>query len=94
MHRPGDPRQTVVSGLSKVILCLLVPRFEHSTLVVRAKQHNHSAIVSLTRRNKFSEHGSRPWNQPENEHLRIFLDSLQGNPGKAVSKPKAAARKN
>jgi hypothetical protein len=46
MHRPGDPRQTVVSNVSKVILCLLAPRFEHSTLLVRAKQHNRSAIAA------------------------------------------------
>jgi hypothetical protein len=37
--RPGDPRQTTVSDSSKVILCLAAPRFEHSTLLVRAKQH-------------------------------------------------------
>jgi hypothetical protein len=30
MHRPGDPRQTAASDLSKVILCLVVvPKFEH-----------------------------------------------------------------
>jgi len=38
MYRPDDPRQTAVSDLSKVILCLVEPRFEHSTLVVRANQ--------------------------------------------------------
>jgi hypothetical protein len=47
MHRLGDPRQTAVSDLSKVILCLVAPKFEQSTLVVRAKQHNHSAIATL-----------------------------------------------
>jgi hypothetical protein len=46
MHRPGDPRQTAVSDLSKVILCLVAPSFEHSTLVVSAKQHNHSFIAA------------------------------------------------
>jgi hypothetical protein len=37
MHRPGDPRQTAVSDFSKVIPCLVAPKFEHSTLAVRAK---------------------------------------------------------
>jgi hypothetical protein len=37
MHRPDDLRQTAVSGLSKVILCLVAPKFEHSTLIVHAK---------------------------------------------------------
>jgi len=46
MHRPDDPRQTAASDLSKVILCLVVPKFEQSTLVVRAKQYNHSAIAA------------------------------------------------
>jgi hypothetical protein len=40
MYRPGDPRQTAV------ILCLMAPRFEHSTLIERAKQHKHSAIAA------------------------------------------------
>jgi hypothetical protein len=47
MHRPGDPRQTGVCDLSRLILCLVVSKFEHSTLVVRAKQHNHSTIAVL-----------------------------------------------
>ncbi len=46
MHRPGDPRQTAVSDLSKGIPCLVAPTFEHSTLIVRAKQHNHSEIAA------------------------------------------------
>jgi hypothetical protein len=46
MHRPGDPRQTAVSNLSKVIVFLVASRFQHSTLVVCAKQHNHSAIAA------------------------------------------------
>jgi hypothetical protein len=37
MQRPDNLRQTAVSDLSKVILCL----------VVRAKQHNHSAIAAI-----------------------------------------------
>ncbi len=49
MHRPDDPRQTPGSDLSKIILCLLALRFEESTFVVRAKQHNHSAIAALRR---------------------------------------------
>jgi hypothetical protein len=47
MHRLGDPRQTAVRDLPKVILCLVAARFEQSTLVVRAKQTNHSAIATL-----------------------------------------------
>jgi hypothetical protein len=47
MHRPGDPRQTAVSTLSKVIQCLVAARFEHSTLTVRAKQHNRLVIATL-----------------------------------------------
>ncbi len=46
MYHEGDPRQTAVSDLSKVILCPVAPRFEHSTLIVRAKQHNYSAIAA------------------------------------------------
>jgi hypothetical protein len=46
MHRPGDLRQTAVSDLPKVILCLMELSFEHSTLIVRAKQHNHSAVAA------------------------------------------------
>ncbi len=45
MPRLGDPRQTAINELSKVILSLMVPRFEYSTLVVRAKQHNRSPIA-------------------------------------------------
>jgi hypothetical protein len=47
MHLPGDPRQTAVSNLSKFILCLVALRFEHSNLVVHAKQHKYSAIAAL-----------------------------------------------
>jgi hypothetical protein len=48
MDRPDDPRQTTISDLSKVIPCLVVSRFEHSTLVqVRGKKHNHSDIGAL-----------------------------------------------
>jgi hypothetical protein len=46
MDRQDCPRQTAVRDLSKVILCLMAPKCEHSTLVVRAKQHNHSAIAA------------------------------------------------
>jgi hypothetical protein len=46
MHRPGDLCQTAISGLSKVILCLVAPRLEHSTLIVAAKQHNQSAVAA------------------------------------------------
>jgi hypothetical protein len=45
-HRPGDPRQTVVRDLSKVILCLIASRFQPSTMVVRTKQYKHSAIAA------------------------------------------------
>jgi hypothetical protein len=51
MHCLSDPKQTVISDLSKVILYLVAPRFEHSTLVVRAKQHKHSAIA--TKKSKY-----------------------------------------
>jgi hypothetical protein len=46
MHRLGDLRQTTISNLSTAILCLVAARFEHSTFVVRARQHRHSAIVA------------------------------------------------
>jgi hypothetical protein len=46
MHRPGDPRETAVSGLSRVILCLVAPRLEQRTLLVRAQEHNQSAIAA------------------------------------------------
>ncbi len=46
MHRSGDPRQTVISDLFKVILCLVAPRFEDSTLVVHAK-HSGSKVVRI-----------------------------------------------
>jgi len=49
MHRPDDPRQTLVTDLFKIILCLLALRFEQSTLVVCAKQHNHSGKGALRR---------------------------------------------
>ncbi len=39
MHRPDDPRQTVVSDLFYVWWC-------RGSNTVRAKQHNHSAIAS------------------------------------------------
>ncbi len=47
--RTGDPRQTVVSDLFRVILCLVVPRFEHSTYWVCAEQVNHWAIAAFHR---------------------------------------------
>jgi len=46
MHRLGGPKQTAHSGLPEVILCLVALRFEYGTLVVRAKQDNHSAIAA------------------------------------------------
>jgi hypothetical protein len=48
MHRPVDRRQTAVSDLSKVIPYLVVPILEHSILVVRDKQHNHSIIAAIS----------------------------------------------
>jgi hypothetical protein len=39
--------KVAVSDLSKVISWLMVPRFEHSTLVPCIEQHNHSAMVAL-----------------------------------------------
>jgi hypothetical protein len=50
MHRPGDPKKTEVRELPKVILCPVALTFEHSTLVRRAKQRNHSAIAALIAR--------------------------------------------
>jgi hypothetical protein len=35
IYRPDDLRQTAVSDLLKVILCLVVPRFEDSTLCAK-----------------------------------------------------------
>jgi hypothetical protein len=46
MHRPGDARQTAVSDWPKIILCLVAPRFEYSSLVAYAKQYNPSALVA------------------------------------------------
>jgi hypothetical protein len=42
MHRPGGPRWIAVSDLCKIIPCLVTPRFEQTTLAVRAKQYYHS----------------------------------------------------
>jgi hypothetical protein len=47
MHHLGDPRQTALSNLYQIIPCLAAPKFEHSALAVRAKQHNHSAIAAI-----------------------------------------------
>ncbi len=47
MHRPDDPRQTAVSDLSKLIPCLMVPRFEPFNLVVRAEKHDHGSDGKL-----------------------------------------------
>jgi hypothetical protein len=47
MHLPDDPRQIVASDLPKVIPCLVAPSFGHSILVVRAKQHDPSAMTAL-----------------------------------------------
>jgi hypothetical protein len=55
VHHPVDPRQTAVSDLFKVILCLMAPRFEHSTLVVCAKQRKHSPIAALNLRQYIEE---------------------------------------
>ncbi len=68
MHRPDDPRQTAVSDLSKVILCLLAPSFERSTLVVRAKQNTHSATVAPSLR-----HSCVAKTQLRLTHLLMFL---------------------
>jgi hypothetical protein len=43
----GDPRETAVNDLSKVMLYLVVPRFEHGTLWTHAEQRNHSAMVAF-----------------------------------------------
>jgi hypothetical protein len=45
MHRPGDLCQKAISALSKAILCLVVPRLEHCTLIIGAKQHNQSTVA-------------------------------------------------
>jgi hypothetical protein len=45
-YRTGDLRQRAVSNLFKVILCLVAPRFVHSTLWVCVGQLNHSAIAA------------------------------------------------
>jgi hypothetical protein len=47
MHCLGDPRQTALSDLYQIIPCLVAPKFEHSALAVRAKQHNQSAIAAI-----------------------------------------------
>ncbi len=44
MYRPGGTRQITVSDLSKVVVCLVAPRFERSTLILCVEQLNHSAI--------------------------------------------------
>jgi hypothetical protein len=46
MHRPGDPRQTAVRDLSKVILCLVAPSFEHRSSLVLGKQHHYSVRLN------------------------------------------------
>jgi hypothetical protein len=46
MHHPVDSRQTPVSDLSNIILYQVAPSVKHSSLVVRVKQHNHSAIAA------------------------------------------------
>jgi hypothetical protein len=61
MNGTVDPRQTVVSNLSEIIRCLVGPRFEYSTLVVRAKQHNHSAIAAVTILNNSARFISKQW---------------------------------
>ncbi len=43
----GDPRQTAVSDLSKVIPWLVVPSFGHGILWTRVKQRNHSAMAAI-----------------------------------------------
>ncbi len=52
MHRPGDPRYTAVTDLFKVIACLVAPRFEDSTVVVTARQHNQLAIAAFEHKNE------------------------------------------
>ena len=47
-YRTGDPRQIAVRDLSRVIPWLVVLRFEHSTLIVRVEQLNHSAMAATS----------------------------------------------
>ncbi|CAF1224030.1 unnamed protein product [Didymodactylos carnosus] len=46
VYRTDDPRQAAVNDLPRVILCLVAPRLEHSTLGVRAEQLNHSVTAA------------------------------------------------
>jgi hypothetical protein len=59
MHRPGDPKQTAISDLSKGILSLVAQRFENSTLLVRAGKHNHSAIAAPRLRDVIARHARK-----------------------------------
>jgi len=69
MHRPGDPRQTEISdGLSKVVPCLVVLKFDNSTWAVRAKQNKYSAIEAKNQMTEFRleilfiGRSNDPWN--------------------------------
>jgi hypothetical protein len=83
MHRPDDSRQTAVSDLSEVILCVVASRFEHGTSVVSVKQHNYSAIEanlitiqSLARLpGKYVECGDHQYEIGETKNL-IFSERL------------------
>ncbi len=59
MHRPGKLRETAVSDFLKVILCLVAPRFERSSLVVRGDRNTHLAIATKPIGEKFSSLESR-----------------------------------
>jgi hypothetical protein len=69
MHRPGDPRQAAISDdLSKVVRCLVILKFDNSTLAVRAKQHKYSAIEAKNQMTEFRletlsiGRSNDPWN--------------------------------
>jgi len=55
-HRSDDLRQIAVSDLSKVILCLVAPRSEHSALVVRVK--NAEELANQISKNEAFDHYS------------------------------------
>ena len=52
-YRTCPPRQTDVSDWSKVIQYMMAPRLEHTILVVRVEQCNHSRSDSYVTNNVY-----------------------------------------
>ena len=70
----GGPRQTAVSDWARAILCLVVLRFERSTLWVYVEQLNHPAISAILQKRRL--HGTINWRKQRKMIIQLLSISI------------------